>query len=369
MKICILANAASVHTQRWAKAFAERGHKVDIISINSADIVGVNVHTVRIGRKDNCGVICKFLSYLYLLLTAGRRIRQLKPDVVNAHYASTHGVIAAFANYHPLVISVWGMDVIWDYGLHMPLLLKLPLHYALKRADLICSTSRFMMEKTLEIVTPNRPIEHIPFGINCELFKPSETPKEGKYTGQFRIGFVKALLRRYGPDFLVKAMPRICREVPNARLIMVGRGEMKYKLQQLAAELGVAEKIEFIGFVPNEQLPEVMRSFDVIAHPSIYPSESFGVVVVEASACGVPVVATMVGGVPEVCIDGKTGILVEPKNSAALAEAVIKLAKDRNLRESMGRAGREFVVGNYQWNGNVQTMLEILQRLVKEYTK
>jgi glycosyltransferase involved in cell wall biosynthesis len=87
--------------------------------------------------------------------------------------------------------------------------------------------------------------------------------------------------------------------------------------------------IGFAGFIPNKKLPDFFNSFDVFAPPSILDSETFGVVVVEASACGVP----------EVCIGGKTGILVEPKNPDALAKAIIKLAKDPDLLKNMGKAG------------------------------
>jgi hypothetical protein len=156
MKICILSNAVSVHTQRWAGAFAERGHDVHLLSISYSNIPGVEVHTVNIGPKNSKSVVLKFLSYLYLLLTARRRILQIKPDIVNAHYATTHGVIAAFADYHPLAISVWGSDVIWDYGTKSPPLLRILVRYALKRADLICSTSKFMADKTRELIKPAR---------------------------------------------------------------------------------------------------------------------------------------------------------------------------------------------------------------------
>jgi L-malate glycosyltransferase len=359
MKICILSNAVSVHTQRWAGAFAERGHDVHLLSISHSNIPGVEVHTVNIGPENSKSAVLKFLSYLYLLLTARRRILQIKPDIVNAHYATTHGVIAAFAGYHPLVISVWGMDVIWDYGTKSPLLLRILARYALKRADLICSTSKFMADKTRELIKPARLIEHVPFGIDCQLFRPAEQKRQGHNAEQFRIGFVKAFSSEYGPDFMVKAMPIICRDVPNARLIMVGSGVMKDELRRLASKLGMADRIEFAGFVPNERVPEIMQTFDVLVHPSTV-SESFGVVLLEAQACGVPVVATRVGGVPEVCVDQKTGFLVPPGDPEALAEKIITLAKDSELRKQMGMEARKFVLENYQWQDNVEKMLRLL---------
>jgi glycosyltransferase involved in cell wall biosynthesis len=216
-----------------------------------------------------------------------------------------------------------------------------------------------MADKTRELIKPARLIEHVPFGIDCQLFRPAEQKRQGPNAEQFRIGFVKAFLSEYGPDFMVKAMPIICRDVPNARLIMVGGGVMKDELRRLAGKLGMADRIEFAGFVPNERVPEIMQTFDVLVHPSTV-SESFGVVLLEAQACGVPVVATRVGGVPEVCVDQKTGFLVPPGDPDVLAEKVITLAKDSELRKQMGVEARKFVLENYQWQDNVEKMLRLL---------
>jgi glycosyltransferase involved in cell wall biosynthesis len=360
MKICILSNAVSVHTQRWAGAFAERGHDVHLLSISHSNIPGVEVHTVNIGPENSKSAVLKFLSYLYLLLTARRRILQIKPDIVNAHYATTHGVIAAFAGYHPLAISVWGADVIWDYGPRSRSLLYILARYALKRADLICSTSKFMADRTVEILKPRRPIEHVPFGVDCQLFSPLDAAEPHQYPDQFRIGFVKTLSQMYGPAFLIESLPIISQQVPNAHLIMAGGGEIRDSLRRLAERLGVDDRVEFTGYVPKEKVPALMRTFDVLVHPSLTDSESFGVAVLEAQACGVPVVATRVGGVPEVCVDQKTGFLVPPGDPEALAEKVITLAKDSELRKQMGMEARKFVLENYQWQDNVEKMLRLL---------
>jgi len=364
MKICMLSNAESVHAQRWAKAFAERGHEVHLLSIRKADIFGVNVHTVRLGPVNSSSVFWKFLSYLYFLASARRLIRKLNPDIVNAHYVTTHGVIAAFAGYHPLVISLWGTGVVASGGTHLPLMWRLPPFYALKRADLVCSTSKYMVDETLKVVKPAAPIVQVPFGINCDLFSPPDETRRSEYSGEFRIGFVKTLLPMYGPDFLMDAMPIICSQIPNAKLILVGRGNMRGKLEKQASRLGISDKVEFTGFIPNEKLPETMRTFDVFVNPTVV-NESFGVVILEAEACGVPVAATNVGGVPEVCIDGKTGFLVPPRDAQAIAEKIILLAKDTELRRKMSIEARKFVLQNYRWEDNVDKMLGLFEEQIR----
>lgn len=369
MKICLLCNALAVHTQRWGRAYAERGHDVHIFSIRSATIPGVKVHTVCIGPVNSKSKWWTFLSYLRLMLSIRRRLKALRPDILHAQYTVTHGVFAAISGFHPRVVSCWGKDVIWDKRGRMPWFLRFLNRFALKNADLVCSTSRFMIEAIREFVPQNKKIEQIPFGVDCDRFKMEEgrDAQEGKKA--FRCGFVKTLDPKYGPEILIRAMPQVVETVPDARLVMAGRGPLKEKLELLVNQLGLDNHVEFVGFIPNDQVPGLMQTLDVFVNCSIYPSESFGVAILEASACGLPVVVTNVGGVPEVCLEGQTGIMVEANNSKELAQALIRLAKDPGLRKKMGLAGRKFVLENYIWRDNVDKMLALMEEMLFKSVK
>lgn len=364
LKICVMGNARSVHIQRWAVAYADRDHEVYVLSIRHADIPGALVRTVCIGPINSSSIGWTFLSYLRMLRSARKHLQELAPDVVHAHYTLTYGVIAAFSGFHPWVLSTWGADVIWDGPGKMPWLFRLLNRYAVQRADLLSATSKFMLHRVRDLVPALVSAVHIPFGVDTERFHPISKDPGGTEQQEFRIGFVKALRPKYGPELLLRAMPGILREVANARLILAGRGPLKEKLLKLLYELGLAESAEFVGFVPNDQVPRLMRTFDVFVNCSICDSESFGVSILEASACGVAVVATRVGGVPEVCIEGQTGVLVEPGDSEALVAAIISLAKGPDRRRALGRRGREFVVATYTWRNSVDTMLNHFLRLV-----
>lgn len=361
MRICILANAMAVHAQRWAKAFAEHSHEVHVLSIRKLDIPGVKTHTVHIGPVNTKSIIWTFLSYCYLLLTARYHLRKLKPDIVNAHYVLTHGVIAAFANYHPFVITTWGSDVVWHRSKTMPWCLNVAIRYVLKRADLICAASKFLIKQIEAFAGPGKSVKQIPFGVDCQLFRPADNKMFPMRLKEFRVGFVKTLSSIYGPDVLIKAMPKVLQEIPGARLIMAGQNRMADMPQKLATELSVADKIEFMGFVENSRLPELIQSFDVFVNPSVC-RESFGVSVLEASACAVPVVASRIGGLPEVCIDGQTGILFEPNSPEDLAKVLIRLAKNPLLCQNMGQAGRKLVIEKYSWQNNVKEKLKLFEQ-------
>ena len=146
---------------------------------------------------------------------------------------------------------------------------------------------------------------------------------------------------------------------------MAGRGPLEQQLKEIAVELKIAEHVDFAGFVEHGHVPSLMRTFDIYVNSSVYDSESFGVVIIEASACGLPVVATRVGGVPEVCIDGETGIMVEPNDPNMLARAIVELASNPQKRHEMGRKGRQFVIDHYVWKNNVEAMLRHFQFLLE----
>ena len=279
MRICILANALSVHAERWARAYAERGHETHVRSIRHAEIPNVTVHTVCVGPVNSQSKLWTFLSYFRLLLVARQHLREIDADVINPHYRITHGAISVFSGIHPCVISVWGKDVIWDGRGKMPIIQTLLNRYALNGVDLICSTSEYMIKHARTFVSADREIVHIPFGVDIEHFYPEESLESGSEGDSFIIGFVKRLSPKYGPDVLVRAMQKIVRSCPDARLVMAGRGPLRHDLEKLSYDLGVKDRIDFLEFVPHDEVAELMRGLDVFVNCSVARSESFGVAI------------------------------------------------------------------------------------------
>lgn len=364
MRICLIANAQAVHTQRWATAYKAAGHEVAVVSIRQADIPGVRVIARHVGPLNTPSRLWTLLSYLWLLFDCRSLLKRLAPDVVHAHYTITHGVIAAFSGFHPRAVTAWGSDVIWPKSGGMSWWRRVFNRIAVTRADFLTSASGFMLEHLRVLAPGHKHLAQIPFGVDPHLFKPAVQlgKGRGRTDGGFRIGFVKSLHSRYGPEVLLRAMPLVLAAIPDAHLTMAGRGPLAARLHRLARELGIGDRVEFPGFVPNHELPELLRSFDAFVNCAVVP-ESFGVAVLEASACGLPVVATRVGGVPEVCRHAETGLLVPANDARALAEALIGLARDAGLRARLGKAGRRFVLRDYTWQSNVDFMLDGLADL------
>lgn len=355
MRICIIANARAVHTQRWASAYAQRDHEVHVLSIRGATIPGVDVHTVAVGPENSSSLIWSFLSYLRLLLSIRRSVAVIAPDVVHAHYVTTNGYFASHAG-RPYLLTAWGSDVIPPDGKRLGFLQRTLARRALARATTVTSASRYLAE-WIERIAPDVGTEIVPFGVDTEDFHPNLERRRGRLT----IGVVKSLERRYGVDDALKAMPAVLAVDSDAVLVIAGGGRLLNDLESLATELGIAASVQFLGAVPHESVPDLMRSLDVLVNPTVVP-ESFGVVILEGEATAVPVVATDVGGVREVCVADETAFLYPAGDSDALAQILVTLAGDEDLRAAMGKRGRRHA-GLFPWSTAVDHMLRLLSRV------
>jgi glycosyltransferase involved in cell wall biosynthesis len=170
-------------------------------------------------------------------------------------------------------------------------------------------------------------------GIDTALFRPLQPDPTLRHQGEHLLLYVGRLQPWKGVDTAVRALPHI----PGAALLIAGDGEERARLHRLAAELGVGQRVRFLGTVPREELPRYYSSVDLLLATS-HASETFGISLVEAQACGLPVVASNFGGFPEVVDVGRTGLLVPPRDATALAEAVNGLLDDPAQREQMAAA-------------------------------
>jgi glycosyltransferase involved in cell wall biosynthesis len=162
-------------------------------------------------------------------------------------------------------------------------------------------------------------------------------------------------------DVLLRAVAVLRRRGVEARVLLVGDGPMREELMRLTAELGLTEYVEFTGAVGHDDVPAMLRRMDIFAIPSTW--EGFGVAALEASAMGLPVVGSNIHGLPDVVLDGETGVLVPAGDTSKLADAIARLAEDSGLRARMGEAGRAFVVEEYRWEDNARLMETLYDQL------
>lgn len=219
---------------------------------------------------------------------------------------------------------------------------------ALGRASVVVAIA----QRTADLVRRDgelaRRVHVIPSGFEPALFAealPATRPSDRRAASLPRVGYVGRLAEQKRPDHLVEAFA-LMREP--AELVIVGDGPLRERVEALARDSSASARISLRGFVHHTEVPGVLASLDVLALPSAY--EELGSVLVEAMALGVPAVATRVGGIPELVVDGETGLLVPPGDLPALAQALDRLVADPVLAERLGACARERSAA-YSWPG------------------
>ncbi|MET0840264.1 MAG: glycosyltransferase family 4 protein [Marmoricola sp.] len=288
-----------------------------------------------------------------------RLLERLDVDVVNAH-APVPGLadIAAFTSPVPVVLTYHSGSLV--KGSSVDPLLRAYERYVLPRV--------FARSRALIAVSPVS-LAHatgrahlVPPGVDTDRFSPSGEPRQ---TSVLYVGRVEQSSRWKGLHVLVDALPRLRELVPDVRLEIVGDGDDVVPLQKRAADLGVADLIDWAGHVDHAELPAHYRRAGVTVLPSLTESESFGMALAEAIACGCPVVGSAVGGIPFVVRDEVDGLLVPPGDASALADGLAAVLVDPARAHELGAAGREAAVSRWDWARQEESTVRVIERAAR----
>lgn len=357
-KVVLLSSASSIHTVQWAKYLAEHNLNIHVITQHPISQDFPKNITVTLLPYNN------FLGYFLNFFALKKILKDLKPDLINVHYASGYGTTARLANCHPYILSVWGSDV-YEFP-YRSIFHKQLLKMNLAAANAIASTSQSMAKQTQIFSPVGTPISITPFGVDLDRFNPKIISRPYN-DSVITIGTVKTLKHVYGIDILLNALAILYHKLykQNSELVkrlnfrIVGGGADLQQLKQLAIELGIANITTFVGAVSHEKVPEELSKLDI--YVALSRQESFGVAVVEAQAMGIPVIVSNVGGLPEVVQDGKTGFIVDSENPNQAAEKIEQLIMDYKLRQQMAHQARNFVESNFSWESCANKMIVAYQ--------
>jgi phosphatidylinositol alpha-1,6-mannosyltransferase len=239
-----------------------------------------------------------------------------------------------------------------------------------READVLTVVSRYTRSRVAAAFGPSAALEHLPPGVDAEAFRPDPAAR-AELRRRYRLGSapvvacVSRLVARKGQDALVRALPLIRARVPGARLLLVGDGPYGPRLRRMAAEVGVAEHVVFTGAVLAGELAAHHAVGDVFALPCRTRGggldvEGLGIVLLEAAACGLPVVAGQSGGAPETVQEGRTGHVVDGRDLPALAAALSGLLADPARARAMGAAGRAWMQREWSWPTLVRRLRQLL---------
>ncbi|WAJ43077.1 GDP-mannose-dependent alpha-(1-6)-phosphatidylinositol monomannoside mannosyltransferase [Mycobacterium sp. Aquia_216] len=237
--------------------------------------------------------------------------------------------------------------------------------------DVVTFVSRYTRSRFATAFGPAASLEYLPSGVDTDRFRPDPA---GRAELRHRYGLgerptvvcLSRLVPRKGQDMLIKALPAIRERVDGAALVIVGSGPYLDTLRKLAQDCGVADHVTFTGPVPSAELPAHYALADVFAMPcrtrgAGMDVEGLGIVFLEASATGVPVIAGESGGAPETVQHNKTGVVVDGNSVQKVGDAVTELLADPDRAAAMGAAGREWVTSQWRWDLLAARLAELLR--------
>ena len=403
MKVCILTSSfprfagdsAGIFIYHLAIALVKKGVDIEIICPHDngcrffEDIKGVKIRrfpyffplqyqNLAYGSgilKNIKSNICTKIQLPFFIISeiiyTVRRLMISKPDLIHAHWSLPQGLTGIICKKVlgvPCITTVHGSDV---HGLQYPLLKALN-RIVIKNSE-ICTANSRASAKMVSDIAGREDTQVIPMGVDTNLFSRSEKVdiirKKYEIDGNVLL-FVGRLIRVKGVYYLIKALPEVLKQHPKTKLLIVGSGPEKRRLMQLSAELEILNKVVFIDEVLQEDLIPLYSIANILALPSIIDvtgeTEGLGVVLLEAMACRVPVIGSDVGGIRDIIIDGETGLLSEQKNSDSLAEKIIQLLSDEQLRKKVIENGFKLVKDKYTWEVISNRFLNIYMEVIKK---
>jgi phosphatidyl-myo-inositol dimannoside synthase len=237
-----------------------------------------------------------------------------------------------------------------------------PFNFAMRKignhCDVITYLGPFTRDAIKSSLGKNPELVQIAPGIATSVFRPGRQPrdlaKKFKLSKGRTIICVGRLVKRKGQDQLIKAMPEVLSKVPDAKLIFVGEGPLRGKLEKLSRKLKIEKSIIFFGRIEHSLLPKYFLLGDIFAMPSRSRNfglevEGLGIVYLEASASGLPVIGGASGGAPDAVLAGKTGYVVNGGNTREISEKIIDLLNDKTKAKKMGANGRKWTAKNWSW--------------------
>lgn len=241
----------------------------------------------------------------------------------------------------------------------------------MKRSDALIAVSKYTVDELTELYGIDEEKIHVIYnGVDVEKFKPRTNRAElrrefGLEEGQKIVLFVGRLYHRKGLEILLHSIPPVLQEFRDVKFVISGTGFKKKeeRLRKLAKELDIEDHVTFLGYVPDEKLPDLYADSDIFVLPAIY--ENFPFAILEAQATGLPVISTKVGGIPEFLVDNENGFVIDPGDSTQLTQRVLTLLQDPKLAKEMGDRGRKLIEEKFSWRLITSQVIDLYHKLLE----
>ena len=398
MRVCILTTSfplykgitIGAHVLQQARHLRDLKVKVDVLAPHHPGaprhemVDGISIYRFRYMWPEHRQTLCYGagipanlqkslwakiqLPFLLLMLLINTIIIARRSDIIHAHWSLSGiaGTIAGKLLHKPVVVML-------HHG-KASVRSDLATRFAAKTANCILCNSQYTLSKLLQaqktkmarVISPGVDVDRFNPQVDKTLFFSREREIPQNRPLVLALG---RLIEWKGFQYLIDAMGMIKTD-PLPYLLIGGRGPLRKKFEQQVRQKGLEDRVRIVDHIPFEFIHHYYRAADVFVLPSIIDkagnTEGLGVVLLEALACGIPCVASQVGGITDIVQDGKNGFLVEPQNPVALAGKITELLGDDRLRQELSKYGRRFVVDNFSWKAKAQELYILYQKLIEK---
>ena len=355
-----MANGNSEHIHRLSSYLASCNHEVHLISGRTKEIRSTEIFFHPLDNNP-----------IFWPIQVKQLVKNINPDIVDGHFVTIYGFLAALSGFHPLVVTAWGSDVFitpWQNPLW-----KLTAKYALKHADKIaCLFSLdIVKDKLVRLGADLSKVETYYFGVDTSRFHHIVNCSEIKADLGIDLTSPVVLNPRglasvYGTEIFIKAIPEVLTQIPKTKFIILYKKDEIDIVNRLKKQTCTTDSVKFIEFVPHSKMPQLLSAADVYVSPAL--SDGASNALFEAMACETaPVVTDIPANRPWV-VDGENGYLFPTGDYNTLAEKVVNLLRDKEKREIFGGKSRALICEKAEQRVQMALIEKTYQELIEKYT-
>lgn len=363
MKICYISDMRSPHTMRWVAHFARR-HEVDLISFDYGrtsdmflsdrdyEAIGVKLHKIP---KTPFSMLMSPFAVRALL-------RRIEPDIVHAQFLTHYGFLAAISGFHPFVVSPWGSDITRDVDQSM--IFRFTVKYGLKHADMIQCMDESFADRVKTLIGADGAVKVVGEGIDPLLFHPSGKQAEG---APINVLCLRKSQPPYNIEVLLHAIPKVLEKHESVMFTLLNGGADLQDTIDMVHDLGLQNHIIFIDVMPNNEVPATLNRADIYVDTFFknVSGSGIGKTALEAMCCELPVVLSDSVGVGLHINHRVNGWIYKGLDSKSLADAIIELMNQPELRDMIGKNAGRYVVAHQDFGRNMMRMEQCYAELVK----
>jgi glycosyltransferase involved in cell wall biosynthesis len=355
MKICFFGDSESIHIQRWCHYFKDLGHEVSLISFKNHQIEGVNCYFVNSGQIEEKGGNWKVLLNFKKVRII---VKDLKPDIFHAMYATSYGITGALVGFKPYVITSLGSDVL--ISPKNSKVYRFLLKFAFRKATWITAMAEHMKLEILNMGIPENKVSTVPFGINPAVFHEQGIEKSST---KLTIISTRNFELIYNIPHLLKALALVKDKIPNFELILIGAGSLREELTELTKSLKIENNCTFLGKLSQPEIADKLNRSHIFVSVSL--SDGNNISLNEAMACGTFCIASSIPANEQWIQNSENGFLVDIDDVEDLAQKIIYSWENyQELQAKSLPLNRKMIQDKAIWETNMQRVEAKYKELV-----